>query len=285
MAPMIHLLLLNGLPVQVTGAGRLFGTRTFRYIEESCFGTWYKDVSEPKIDKELVDHLERLSLVEFSNKEAIDRLSKAISFANQLYMVNTDGVEPMDSGDMGISIIPLLLPINQVKCDYCKHWLPWELYLQKDDVTDGNCRDEVLKNAVKTIEEYYVAPPAKCPTSHQPVNFYIISAGGLLHHISRWTFTSHQPVDFYITSAGELLHYISRWTFTLHQPVNFYITSAGELLHHISKRTFTSHQPVDFYITSAGGLLHHISWWTFTLHQPVDFYITSASGLLHHISR
>ena len=45
----------------------------------------------------MINHLERMSLVEFNNQAGIERLSRAIESANQLHMVNTDGVEPMDS--------------------------------------------------------------------------------------------------------------------------------------------------------------------------------------------
>lgn len=55
----------------------------------------FRQVEE--ISRELVDHLERLSLVEFSNEEGLKRLSSAIKSANQLYMVNTDDVEPLDT--------------------------------------------------------------------------------------------------------------------------------------------------------------------------------------------
>ena len=37
------------------------------------------------------------------------------------------------------------------------------LYLRKDEVTDGNRRDEILQNASKTVEEYFVAPPGNIP--------------------------------------------------------------------------------------------------------------------------
>ncbi|XP_046572779.1 glutamyl-tRNA(Gln) amidotransferase subunit C, mitochondrial-like [Haliotis rubra] len=94
----------------------------------------------PKISKELVEQLERLSLVEFTNEEGIACLSAAIQSANILYMVNTDGVEPLDT-----------VLENR------------ELYLRNDDVTDGNCRDDILSNAVKTEEEYFVAPPGNIP--------------------------------------------------------------------------------------------------------------------------
>ncbi|KAL5016206.1 hypothetical protein ScPMuIL_005795 [Solemya velum] len=94
----------------------------------------------PPLDKELINHLERLSLVEFNNVAGVERLAKAIESANQLYMVNTDGVEPLDS---------VLEDRN--------------LYLRDDIVCEGNCRDDIMSNAVKTVEEYFVAPPGNIP--------------------------------------------------------------------------------------------------------------------------
>ena len=35
------------------------------------------------------------------------------------------------------------------------------LYLRRDEVTDGKCRDKLLSIAAKTFEEYYVAPPGE----------------------------------------------------------------------------------------------------------------------------
>ena len=51
----------------------------------------------PPLDKEMIEHLERLSLVMFNNKAGVERLQSAIGFANQLYMVDTEGVEPLDN--------------------------------------------------------------------------------------------------------------------------------------------------------------------------------------------
>uniref|UniRef100_A0A8C3KPY3 Glutamyl-tRNA(Gln) amidotransferase subunit C, mitochondrial n=1 Tax=Calidris pygmaea TaxID=425635 RepID=A0A8C3KPY3_9CHAR len=84
----------------------------------------------------VLDHLEQLALVDFRDAEGVERLRKAIQFADQLHEVNTDGVEPMDS----------------VLEDRC-------LYLREDDVTEGNCTNELLKNAREKVEEYFVAPP------------------------------------------------------------------------------------------------------------------------------
>uniref|UniRef100_A0A8U7NUA8 Uncharacterized protein n=1 Tax=Corvus moneduloides TaxID=1196302 RepID=A0A8U7NUA8_CORMO len=51
----------------------------------------------PKVSVEVLDHLEHLALVDFRDSEAVERLQKAVQFADQLREVNTDGVEPMDS--------------------------------------------------------------------------------------------------------------------------------------------------------------------------------------------
>ena len=50
-----------------------------------------------RVTGELIQHLERLSLVDFGSQEAVARLEKAIAFADRLRAVNTDGVEPMES--------------------------------------------------------------------------------------------------------------------------------------------------------------------------------------------
>lgn len=60
------------------------------------------------------------------------------------------------------------------------HRLLWllcrALYLRPDKVTEGNNRDELMKCAQKTIEEYYVAPPGEylvvsmCYFSNEPLH-------------------------------------------------------------------------------------------------------------------
>ncbi|NXL83043.1 GATC amidotransferase, partial [Alectura lathami] len=87
-----------------------------------------------------LDHLEHLALVDFRDAEGVERLQEAIRFAEQLREVNTEGTEPMDS----------------VLEDRC-------LYLRGDDVTEGNCTEELLKNAREKVEEYFVAPPGNIP--------------------------------------------------------------------------------------------------------------------------
>lgn len=96
----------------------------------------------------MVDLLERLSLVEFNNQEGVDRLTKAVHSANLLHAVNTDNVEPMDS----------------VLEDRI-------LYLRDDVVTDGNCLKDVMRNATKTLEDYYVAPPGNIPLKQKEKDY------------------------------------------------------------------------------------------------------------------
>jgi len=49
------------------------------------------------IDVDLINHLERTSLVDFGNDEALRRLQEAIKFADTLLEVDTQGVKPMTS--------------------------------------------------------------------------------------------------------------------------------------------------------------------------------------------
>lgn len=51
------------------------------------------------------------------------------------------------------------------------------LYLRDDVVTDGNCLKDVMRNATKTLEDYYAAPPGTCIdiniTIHTNVRLYL----------------------------------------------------------------------------------------------------------------
>ncbi|KAJ7309506.1 hypothetical protein JRQ81_007551 [Phrynocephalus forsythii] len=93
-----------------------------------------------KVTLELLDHLEVLALVDFRNWEGVERLEKAIEFADQLHTVPTDGIEPMES-----------VLENR------------HLYLREDKVTEGNSAEELLKAAKLTDEGYFVAPPGNIP--------------------------------------------------------------------------------------------------------------------------
>ncbi|XP_060076110.1 glutamyl-tRNA(Gln) amidotransferase subunit C, mitochondrial-like [Ylistrum balloti] len=94
----------------------------------------------PELTTQDIDLIERLSLVEFNNKAGVDRLTKTIQAANKLYMVDTEGVEPLDT-----------VLEDRV------------LHLRDDKVTDGNCKKDIISNATKIIEDYFVAPPGNIP--------------------------------------------------------------------------------------------------------------------------
>ncbi|XP_037536022.1 glutamyl-tRNA(Gln) amidotransferase subunit C, mitochondrial [Nematolebias whitei] len=92
------------------------------------------------VPADLVDKLERLALVDFRTKQGLACLEKAIRFADQLLVVDTSGVEPMDS-----------VLEDRV------------LYLRDDAAMEGDCAQELLKLAKHTVEEYFVAPPGNIP--------------------------------------------------------------------------------------------------------------------------
>jgi aspartyl/glutamyl-tRNA(Asn/Gln) amidotransferase C subunit len=67
-------------------------------------------------------------------------LQDSIDFANQIINIDTEGVEPLYT---------VLENTN--------------LELREDAVTEGNIRDDILRNAKVTEEEYFVAPPGNIP--------------------------------------------------------------------------------------------------------------------------
>ncbi|KAK7934108.1 hypothetical protein WMY93_005004 [Mugilogobius chulae] len=89
---------------------------------------------------DLVDKLERLALVDFRTKQGLSCLEKAIRFADQLHVVDTSGVEPMDS----------VLEDRS-------------LFLRTDVVSEGSCAEKLLQLSKNTVEEYFVAPPGNIP--------------------------------------------------------------------------------------------------------------------------
>ncbi|XP_068994600.1 glutamyl-tRNA(Gln) amidotransferase subunit C, mitochondrial-like [Embiotoca jacksoni] len=84
--------------------------------------------------------MERLALVDFRTKQGLSCLEKAVRFADQLHVVDTSRVEPMDS----------------VLEDRA-------LYLRDDALMEGDCAEELLQLSKNTVEEYFVAPPGNIP--------------------------------------------------------------------------------------------------------------------------
>ncbi|XP_073169272.1 glutamyl-tRNA(Gln) amidotransferase subunit C, mitochondrial isoform X3 [Lepidochelys kempii] len=70
--------------------GGVYQNPTWQHVEQ-------RPLPQKKVTVEVLDHLERLALVDFRDWEGVQRLEKAIQFADQLHAVNTEGVEPMDS--------------------------------------------------------------------------------------------------------------------------------------------------------------------------------------------
>ncbi|KAM3938256.1 glutamyl-tRNA(Gln) amidotransferase subunit C, mitochondrial [Leptodactylus fuscus] len=114
-----------------------------------------RDSQDCHVSAEVIDHLERLALVDFRNQEGVERLKSAIQFASQLHLVNTEGVEPLSS----------------VLEDRA-------LYVRTDAVTTGNCTELLLRNSKTTVEDYFVAPPGNIPLPSQKDNIYLSSSNG-----------------------------------------------------------------------------------------------------------
>ena len=100
-----------------------------------------------QVDQETVLHLERLSLVDFANIEGVKRLEEAIEFAQPLKEVQTEGVEPMYT----------------VLDDAT-------LFLA-EDVPEQCSRQDILANAGRTEEDYFVAPPGNIPLKQDSKRF------------------------------------------------------------------------------------------------------------------
>jgi len=148
---LLRLVYLKGLYNPVFRMGKqlcVCGSRQFS-SKVPDFPTWEpvdpKTVPEvPALDDSMIEHLERLSLVEFNNQEGVTRLQSAIEYANQLHAVDTEGVEPMYS----------------VLED--RH-----LLLDEDRVGVAVPRSEVLQNASVVEEDYFVAPPGNIPLNKE----------------------------------------------------------------------------------------------------------------------
>ena len=108
-------------------------------------------VAPKKISLEIIQHLERLSLVNFANSEGIERLEAAILLADKIKDVDTVGVAP-------------LYTILEEKA----------LFL-RSDAPNGEDVDKrsLLRLASSTEEDYYTAPQGNVPLeSSQSYNRY-----------------------------------------------------------------------------------------------------------------
>ena len=89
------------------------------------------------VTNEQVRHIARLARIAMSDDE-IERLAPELNnilgWVDQLGEVNTDGVEPLTA------------VIDQ------------QLRLREDEVTDGNCRDDILANAPEAQHGFFAVP-------------------------------------------------------------------------------------------------------------------------------
>ena len=89
------------------------------------------------IDKDKIKHTAKLARISLDEKK-IDNLSKDLSnifkFIEKLNKVNTDNVKPLSS------------------------ILDSSLRTREDKVTDGNKRNEILKNAPNKNEDFFIVP-------------------------------------------------------------------------------------------------------------------------------
>ncbi|KAI5651778.1 glu-tRNAGln amidotransferase C subunit domain-containing protein [Phthorimaea operculella] len=99
-----------------------------------------QEQTKVNVDKNTIALLERLSLVKFDSEEGVKVLEDSIAFADKILHINTDGVQPLYS---------VLENEN--------------LNLRADEITQGNCQKEILKNAAVVEDDYFVAPPGNIP--------------------------------------------------------------------------------------------------------------------------
>lgn len=103
---------------------------------------------KPLIDTATIQLLERLALVNLENKEALTTLENSIEFAEKILHIDTTNV----------------LPLYTVLEDQ-------NLYLREDSVTEGNCREDILRGAKVTEEDYFVSPPGNIPLQQKDKDF------------------------------------------------------------------------------------------------------------------
>ncbi|XP_049318175.1 glutamyl-tRNA(Gln) amidotransferase subunit C, mitochondrial [Bactrocera dorsalis] len=103
---------------------------------------------KPVIDNATIQLLERLALVNLESKEALSTLEKSIEFAEKISHIDTTNV----------------LPLYTVLEDQ-------NLYLREDSVTEGNCREDILRGAKVTEEDYFVSPPGNIPLQQKEKDF------------------------------------------------------------------------------------------------------------------
>lgn len=111
-------------------------------VPQTPVPTVFPDTSknEVEIDTKTIQLLERLSLVDLDSEQALATLKSSIQFADKIAHIDTCIVQPLYT----------VLEDQQ-------------LQLRNDEVTEGDCRVELLRIAQVTDEDYYVSPPGNIP--------------------------------------------------------------------------------------------------------------------------
>ncbi|XP_013098891.1 glutamyl-tRNA(Gln) amidotransferase subunit C, mitochondrial [Stomoxys calcitrans] len=88
--------------------------------------------------------LERLSLVDIDGDEAQKTVEKSVQFAEKITNINTSNIQPL-----------YMVLYEQ------------PLRLRKDEISEGNCREDILQNASVTDEDYFISPPGNIPLNQE----------------------------------------------------------------------------------------------------------------------
>ena len=103
-----------------------------------------KSNNKKVIDPATIEHLERISLVDFASVEGIQRLEEAIKLAEIVTQVDTIGVQPLYT----------ILEDESLR-------------LREDIAEPPDNRDQLMKLSVCSEEDYFVAPQGNVPLSYQ----------------------------------------------------------------------------------------------------------------------
>ncbi|KAL7740402.1 hypothetical protein ACLKA6_013199 [Drosophila palustris] len=111
-------------------------------VPQTPVPTIFPDTSENaiEIDTKTIQLLERLSLVDLDSEQALETLKSSIQFADKIAHIDTHNVRP-------------LYTVLEKQ----------PLQLRNDEVSEGDCREELLRIAKVTDEDYYVSPPGNIP--------------------------------------------------------------------------------------------------------------------------
>ena len=93
-------------------------------------------MSVTKDDVRKVARLSRIAVTDAHDEELVGELNGILNWIDQLNEVDVDGVEPMTS------VVETTLPMRE------------------DVVTDGNIQDQVLANAPRSEDGFFVVPKA-----------------------------------------------------------------------------------------------------------------------------